>query len=99
MAQISKIVLAEYHKFLLLFSEVEANKLPPHYPYNYRIPLKEGFTPPFGPIYSLSQTELEALKKLVRGEPLQWVYLSILLLSRYSHPVCEKRQWLPLAMY
>jgi hypothetical protein len=63
MAQISKIVPAEYYKFLPLFSEAEANKLPPHCPYDYQIPLKEGCTPPFGPIYSLSQTELEALQK------------------------------------
>jgi hypothetical protein len=63
MAHISEAVPAEYHKFLLLFLEAEANKLPPHYPYDHRIPLKEGFTPPFGPIYSLSWTELEALKK------------------------------------
>jgi hypothetical protein len=53
----------EYHKFLPLFSEVEANKLLLHHPYDHRIPLKEGFTPLFGPIYLLSWTELEALKK------------------------------------
>jgi hypothetical protein len=63
MAQTSETVPAEYHKFLPLFSEAEANKLPPYYPYDHRIPLKEGFTPPFEPIYSLSWTELEALKK------------------------------------
>jgi hypothetical protein len=57
------IIPPEYHKFLPLFSEAKANKLPPHRPYDYRIPRKEGFTPPFGPIYSLSRTELEALKK------------------------------------
>jgi hypothetical protein len=56
-------VPAEYYKFLLLFSEAEANTLPPCHPYDHRIPLKEGFTPPFRPIYSMSQTELEALKK------------------------------------
>jgi hypothetical protein len=63
MAQISETVPVEYHKFLPLFSEAEANKLPPHCPYNHRIPLKEEFTPPFGSIYSLSRTELKALKK------------------------------------
>jgi hypothetical protein len=41
---------------------VEANKLPPHYLYDHHIPLKEGFTPPFGCIYSLSRIELEALR-------------------------------------
>jgi hypothetical protein len=59
--KITDIIPPEYHKFLPLFSEMEANKLPPHRPYNHRIPLKDGFTPPFGPIYSLSRTELEAL--------------------------------------
>jgi hypothetical protein len=57
------IIPPEYHKFLLLFSEVEANKLLPHCPYDYQIPLKEGFTPLFGPIYAISRMELEALKK------------------------------------
>jgi hypothetical protein len=61
--KITDIVPPEYHKFLPLFSETEANKLPPHHPYDHRIPLKDGFTPPFGPIYSLSRTELEALRK------------------------------------
>jgi hypothetical protein len=42
---------------------MEAHKLPPHHPYDHHIPLKDGFTPPFGPIYSLSRTELEALRK------------------------------------
>jgi hypothetical protein len=55
------IIPLEYHKFLPLFSEMEANKLPPHCLYDHHIPLKDGFTPPFRPIYSLSRTELEAL--------------------------------------
>jgi hypothetical protein len=42
---------------------MEANKLPPHCPYDHHIPLKDRFTLPFGPIYSLSRTELEALRK------------------------------------
>jgi hypothetical protein len=32
---------------------------------NHHILLKEEFTPPFGPIYSLSRTELEALMKVL----------------------------------
>jgi predicted aspartyl protease len=47
---ISDIIPLEYHKFLPLFCKVEANKLLPHRLYDHRIPLKEGFTPPFGPI-------------------------------------------------
>jgi predicted aspartyl protease len=44
---ISDIIPPEYHKCLPLFSEAEANKLPPHCPYDHRIPLNEGFIPPF----------------------------------------------------
>jgi len=55
----------EYHSFLPLFCESIANKLPPHRPYDHRIPLKEGFEPPFGPLYSLARHELEACKKWI----------------------------------
>jgi hypothetical protein len=61
--KITNIIPLEYHKFLPLFSEMEANKLLPHCPYDHCILLKDGFIPPFGPIYSLSRTELEALRK------------------------------------
>jgi hypothetical protein len=54
---------AEYHEFLPLFSEAVAKALPPHRPYDYKIPLREGFTPPFGSLYSMSKTELQTLKE------------------------------------
>jgi hypothetical protein len=53
----------EYQEFATLFSEAEANRLPPHRPGDHRIPLKEGTAPSFGPLYSLSRTELEALRR------------------------------------
>ena len=51
----------EYHEFLPLFRKVNADQLPPHRPYDHQIDIQEGFTPPFGPLYSLSRPELEAL--------------------------------------
>jgi hypothetical protein len=60
---ISEIIPPEYHQYLPLVSEAEANKLPLHHPYDHQIPLKDNFTAPFGPIYPLSRTELEALRK------------------------------------
>ncbi|SPC63905.1 uncharacterized protein UHOD_11372 [Ustilago sp. UG-2017b] len=51
----------EYHQYLDVFSRVEADKLPPHCTYNHQIPLEEGKSPPFGPIYSLSEHELKTL--------------------------------------
>jgi len=57
------MVPAEYHEFIDLFSEKAAKKLPPHRPYDHSIPLIEGKTPPYGPLYGMSCVELEALKK------------------------------------
>ena len=59
---IKGLVPEEYHDFLPLFEEAVANQLPPHRSSDHTIPLKEGFQPPFGPLYSLSRFELEALK-------------------------------------
>ena len=53
----------EYHEFLPLFSQAVAKALPQHRPYDHKIPLREGFMSPFGPLYSLSKTDLQALKE------------------------------------
>jgi len=63
--RLKSLIPPEYHSFLPLFCESIANKLPPHRPYDHRIPLKEGFEPPFGPLYSLARHELEACKKWI----------------------------------
>ena len=56
-------ILEEYQEFATLFSEVEANRLPPHRPGDHRIQLREGTATSFGPDYSLDKHELEALRK------------------------------------
>lgn len=61
-AKIKEFVPEIYHDFAPLFSAVSADKLPPHRPYDHKIPLKEGFQPPFGPLCSLSRPELEVLR-------------------------------------
>ena len=60
--RLEELIPEEYHEFLPLFQEVAARELPPHRTHDHTIPLKEGFEPPFGPIYSLSRVELETLK-------------------------------------
>jgi len=45
--------------------QIIANKLPPHRHYDHRTPLKEGFEPPFRPLYSLAHHELQACKKWI----------------------------------
>jgi hypothetical protein len=51
---LDELIPKEYHEFLPLFSKVIAETLPPPRPYDHKIRLQAGFTPPFGPIYSLS---------------------------------------------
>ena len=58
-------VLEEYHDFADVFSKSKARVLADHHPYNLKITLKEGVSPPLGPIYSLSQEELLALHKFI----------------------------------
>jgi RNase H-like domain found in reverse transcriptase/Reverse transcriptase (RNA-dependent DNA polymerase)/Integrase zinc binding domain/Chromo (CHRromatin Organisation MOdifier) domain/gag-polyprotein putative aspartyl protease len=60
-----KIVPPEYREFEAIFSKAEANKLPQHRSYDHRIPLEEGTSPPYGPIYSLSPIELDTLRKYI----------------------------------
>jgi len=60
---LEEYVPKEYHDFLPLFSEALAKNLKPYRSYDHKIPLHKGFTPPFGPLYSLSKTELEMLKE------------------------------------
>lgn len=52
-----------YHDYLDVFSKTEADKLPPHRPFDHHITLQDGKTPPFGPIYSLSEKELGVLRE------------------------------------
>ena len=53
----------EYEEFAILFSEEEANRLPPHQPGDHGIQLRDGATPSFGPVYLLAKREFEALRK------------------------------------
>ena len=53
----------DYEKYFHLFSEKTAAKLPPHRNFDHAIDITEGKQPPFGPIYSLSQKELEVLRE------------------------------------
>ena len=52
-----------------LFKKAVADVLPPHRQYDYKITLKERFTPLFGPIYSLPIPELKVLRELLDENP------------------------------
>ena len=53
----------KYHDFVDVFSKKNADILPQHRPYDCPIDLEPGTQPPWGPIYSLSESELKALRE------------------------------------
>lgn len=58
---VKKLVPSKYHKFIDVFSPTKVMQLPDHQLHDTNIDLEEGKTPPFGPIYSLSEDEQKAL--------------------------------------
>ena len=67
---------SEYHNYADVFSKSKADTLPPHRPYDLKINLEEGTSPPLGLNYSLSPAELATLCKFI-GEHLK---------SSFIHP-------------
>ena len=56
----------EYKDLVEVFSKNKAHELPPNRgPLNHHIHLEEGSKPVFGPIYNLSETELQVLKEYI----------------------------------
>jgi len=54
-----------YADFAPLFQDREPGTLPPHRPYDHSIPLEPEAQVPFGPLYTLSQKELEELRSYI----------------------------------
>ncbi|MBW0553096.1 hypothetical protein O181_092811 [Austropuccinia psidii MF-1] len=59
-----KVVTSVYHQYLDVFSKVKAEKLPPHCACDHHIKL-EGFLPPVGVIYSLSNQKSDTLRSYI----------------------------------
>ena len=58
----------EYHEYLEVFSKELADQLPPRRYIDHEIPLEFGKRPHFGPLYNLSQKELETQKKYIEEQ-------------------------------
>jgi hypothetical protein len=54
-------LLEKYKDFVDVFEKNNADQLLEYRPYDCPIDLEEGHSPPFGPIYGLSEPELQAL--------------------------------------
>ena len=61
--KIKKTLPESYHEFIHLFTEQTAASLPPHRSFDHAIDLEKDKQAPFGPIYSLSEKELEVLRE------------------------------------
>jgi len=55
----------EYHKYANVFNKERADTLPEHRSYNLKIDLEDGAEPPLSRMYSLSQTEVQALHEFL----------------------------------
>ena len=56
----------EYRDYADVFSDTLSEVLPDHRPYDHKIELEDGAPlPKLGPVYSLSQTELKALREFI----------------------------------
>ena len=60
-----KSILEAYWDFSDVFSKAKADTLAPHQPYNLKIMLEDGATPPQPPIYSLSNSKLGTLQEFI----------------------------------
>jgi Reverse transcriptase (RNA-dependent DNA polymerase) len=60
-----KDVPKEYHNFVDVFSKSKADSLAPDRPYDLKITLEDGATPPQPPLYLLSTLELATLREFI----------------------------------
>jgi hypothetical protein len=60
------IVLEKFKHYIKVLGKELADKLPDHKPYDYAINLKDSEQPPWGPIYPLNETELQALQDYLK---------------------------------
>jgi hypothetical protein len=61
---LEEVIPEQYHEFLPLFNKVLADRLPPHRPgIDHAVRSKDGKTPTWGPLYSMSRAELVVSKE------------------------------------
>jgi len=61
-----KAVPQEFCQYLRIMGKEAADALPEHRPYDCKIDLQEGSTAPWGPIYLLSEVELQTLREWLK---------------------------------
>lgn len=56
------LVPEEFREFVPIMTKEAGQRFPDHQPWDHSIDLVEGKTPPWGPLYAMSERELDALK-------------------------------------
>ena len=59
------LIPEEYHDYADVFDKAKSMQLAPHRPYDLKIDLEEGASPPIVPMYPLSQVELKTLQEFI----------------------------------
>ena len=59
------LIPKEYHDYADVFDKAKSMQLAPHRPYDLKIDLEEGTSPPIIPMYPLSQVELKTLREFI----------------------------------
>jgi hypothetical protein len=60
------IVPEKFKQYVKVLGKELADKLPDYRPYDHAIDLKDGEQPPWGPMYPLNETELQALQDYLK---------------------------------
>jgi hypothetical protein len=63
LSDVLELVPKKFRKWINIMTKEAADRLPEYKLYNYAIDLKEGETPPWGPVYALHEVELETLRE------------------------------------
>jgi hypothetical protein len=61
-----ELVPEKFRKWINIMTKEAEDRLPEHKPYDHVIDLKEGETPPWGPVYALNEVELETLREWLK---------------------------------
>jgi len=83
----------KYHDFADVFSKAKSTQLPPHHDFDLKIDLEDGSSPPLGTIYSLSLTELEALRTFI-DEHLCYGFIRLTNSAHAAPVLCQEKGWI-----
>jgi hypothetical protein len=56
----------KFRKWINIITKEAADRLPEYKPYDHAIDLKEGETPPWGPVYTLNEVKLQTLREWLK---------------------------------